>query len=132
MERARGVTGRFVKMERTAEPVEDEGGPTAGELGKAPRPAYCRVYTRARFAEALPELTHTLVREAKRGSVAHLKLLVLICGLDKGEVKPVGRRRQGKSLEQVLMEDWKREEERERAVAEAKALWSEGEDVAGG
>jgi hypothetical protein len=130
MERARGAKGQFVKAERTAEPVEDEGGWTDVAPGKAPRPANCRVYTRARFAEALPGLMQTLIREAKRGSVAHLKLLVVICGLDQGPVKPAGRKRKVKDLEQILMEDWKREDEREAAVEKAGSLWNGDEDVA--
>ncbi len=128
MERARGPNGKYVKAERAAEPVEDEGGLTGGELGRAPRPGNCRVYTRARFAEALPALMQTLIREAKKGSVAHLKLLVVICGLDQGPVQPAGRKRKVKDLEQILMEDWKREDEREAKEAAMLAPFVLDED----
>ncbi len=128
MERARDASGKFMKVER-AVPVEDEGGLTAGEFGRAPRPENCMVYTRARFAKALPALMQTLVREAKRGSVAHMKLLVVISGLNQGAGRPADRKRRGRNLEQILMENWRRDEEREAKERSKLAPFVLDEDV---
>ena len=43
--------------------------------GGAPRPKHCRTFTRAKVAEALPEIVETFVEEAKKGSIAHAKML---------------------------------------------------------
>ena len=104
----RGRAAGWAAMASTgdAETMVGGQGKTAEVLVGAPRPTYCRAFTRARFAEALPEVTATLLREAKKGSVAHLKLLVQISGIDKGEIKPAGKKRRGKGLEQLLKEAW--------------------------
>lgn len=104
------VAGRFV-LEGAETPGDEATGVAVKPVGsnrvKAPRPRYCRTFARARFAEGLPEITETLILEAKKGSVAHLKLLVQLSGLDKGEVVPRVTKRRGKSLEAVLMEEWR-------------------------
>jgi hypothetical protein len=43
--------------------------------------------------------------------VQHLKLLVLICGLDKGSVAPEPKKRPGRNLEQILMDEWRKDQE---------------------
>ena len=112
------VTGRFVKegsvsKGSTDEPSGDEAaGKVKGAGGKrvgAPRPRHCRTFTRARFAEALPEIAETLLKQAKKGSVAHLKLLVQLSGLDRGELVPKAQKRKGKSVTATLLEEWRRE-----------------------
>ena len=105
MERKR-VAGRFVGegLEEAveAQPVEKQGA------GKAPRPKHCRTFTRAKVAEALPEIVHTFVEEAKKGSIAHAKMLTTLGGLDKAETPEVKKRRGkstvGKLLEKMLQE----------------------------
>jgi hypothetical protein len=67
------------------------------------RPASCRTFTRARVAEALPAIVDRFVEEAKKGSIAHAKLLTNLGGLDKGEVTGPKKRR-GKSMVGLLME----------------------------
>ena len=107
-QKRRGRLGRYAQTGDAETEAGGQGRKAEVPVG-APRPTYCRAFTRARFAEALPEVTATLLREAKQGSVAHLKLLVQISGIDKGEIKPAGRKRKGKGLEQLLKEAWERQ-----------------------
>jgi hypothetical protein len=99
MERKR-VGGRFVRAG-----LDEDGGAGASESKGvvAPRPAYCRSFTRARVAEALPEIVERFVEEAKKGSIAHAKLLTNLGGLDKGDM-PTAKKREGKSSVRLLME----------------------------
>jgi len=110
MERKR-VAGRFVR-----ESLDCDGGvqPARNEgAGRAPRPKQCRTFTRAKVAEALPEIVQTFVEEAKKGSIAHAKMLTTLGGLDsarssKGETPEV-KKRGGKSAVLKLMEKMRRE-----------------------
>src|SRR3981189_1135499 len=93
MERKR-VAGRFVRQgldgDGAAGQEENKG------VGGAPRPKHCRTFTRARVGEALPEVVDRFVEEAKKGSIAHAKMLTTLSGLDKAE-GPAERKRRGKS-----------------------------------
>ena len=100
MERKR-VAGRFVR-----ENLEGNGEAKQGENkggGGAPRPKHCRTFTRARVAEALPEIVDRFVEEAKKGSIAHAKMLTTLGGLDKVEA-PSEKKRRGKSAVGKLIE----------------------------
>src|ERR1700738_3356404 len=102
MERRR-VAGRFVR-----EGLDGDGGARAAQKKVAvgaPRPKYCRTFTRARVAEALPEIVDRFAEEAKKGSIAHAKVLMKIGGLDTGDVVPKSTRRRGKSLVGLLLEN---------------------------
>jgi hypothetical protein len=105
MERKR-VAGRFVREgldgDCGAKPVENKGA------GGAPRPKHCRTFTRAKVAEALPEIVDRFVEEAKKGSIAHTKMLTTLGGLDKGET-PAVKKRRGKSAVTLLLEKMTRE-----------------------
>jgi len=108
MERKR-VAGRFVR-----ESLDGDGGAqSAGNKGAggAPRPKHCRTFTRAKVAEALPEILKTFVEEAKKGSIAHAKMLTTLGGLDKGET-PAVKKRRGKSTVGKLLEKMMREPEK--------------------
>jgi hypothetical protein len=100
MERKR-VAGRFIREgldgDGGAQPIEKKG------LGGAPRPKHCRTFTRAKVAEALPEIVDRFVEEAKKGSIAHAKMLTTLGGLDKNETPEVKKRR-GKSAVAKLIE----------------------------
>ena len=101
MERKR-VAGRFVR-----EGLDGDGGAKEGKAksGKAPKPKHCRTFTRERVAEALPEIVETFVEEAKKGSIAHAKMLTTLGGLDKMTRRPAeGKKRRGKSSVRLLME----------------------------
>ena len=96
---------------RQAEPAKDEAaGQAAGVAVRAPRPRLCRAYVRKRMAERMPELVELLLKQANDGSLGHLKILVGLAGLDKGEVAPPIKRRE-KSLEKILLEQWAKEDE---------------------
>ena len=97
MERKRRA-GRFVREDG----VDDVKQETKAAVG-APRPRYCRTFTRKRVAEALPEIVKAFAEEAKKGSVAHMKMLANLGGLDKGEL-PVVKKRRGKSVVRRLLE----------------------------
>jgi hypothetical protein len=105
MERKR-VAGRFVR-----EGLDGDGGAGQGEdkgVGGAPRPKHCRTFTRAKVAEALPEIVDRFVEEAKKGSIAHAKMLTTLGGLDKSEAPPEKKRRGksavGKLIEKMMQE----------------------------
>ncbi len=103
------VAGRFVRDEsadgeREPSEVKAKKAPMA-----APRPKYCRTYTRKRVAEALPDIVEKFVEEAKKGSVAHAKALANLGGLDKGDVVPKVTKRRGKGVAGLLLEALKRE-----------------------
>jgi hypothetical protein len=100
MERKR-VAGRFVRQG-----LDGDGAAGQGEtkgVGGAPRPKHCRTFTRAKVAEALPEIVDRFVEEAKKGSIAHAKMLTTLGGLDKVEA-PVEKKRRGKSPVAKLIE----------------------------
>ena len=103
MERKR-VAGRFVR-----ESLDGDGGvqPTEKRCA-APKPAHCRTFTRARVAEALPQIVERFVDEAKKGSIAHAKMLTVLGGLDKGELAEAKKRRRktavGRLLEKMMRE----------------------------
>src|SRR6202041_2022315 len=96
------VVGRFVREgldgDCGAKPVEKES------VVKAPKPRQCRTFTQARVAEALPEIVDRFVEEAKKGSIAHAKMLTTLGGLDKSEA-PQEKKRRGKSVVGLLLED---------------------------
>ncbi len=113
MERKR-VAGRFVR-----ESLDGDGGVQLGEnksVGGAPRPKHCRTFTRAKVAEALPEIVDRFVEEAKKGSIAHAKMLTTLGGLDKIEA-PVEKKRRGKSAVGKLIEKMM-QEPRDKASAD--------------
>ena len=100
MERKR-VGGRFVR-----ESLDGDGGAKPAEntgAGRAPKPNNCKTFTRAKVAEALPEIVKTFVEEAKKGSIAHTKMLATLSGLDKGEA-PAVKKRRGKSVVGKLLD----------------------------
>ncbi len=105
MERKR-VAGRFVRQG-----LDGDGGIQSGEnkgVGGAPKPKYCRTFTRAKVAEALPEIVERFVEEAKKGSIAHAKMLTTLGGLDKADTPEVKKRRGksavGKLIEKMMQE----------------------------
>jgi hypothetical protein len=105
MERKR-VAGKFVR-----EGLDGDGGVGPAEskgAGGAPRPKHCRTFTRAKVAEALPEIVERFVEEAKKGSIAHAKMLTTLGGLDKVETPEVKKRR-GKSTVGKLLEKMMKE-----------------------
>jgi hypothetical protein len=107
------VAGRFVREDAkgeadggTVSKANNRAGVEAKKVAVgAPRPRYCRTFTRARVAEALPEIVERFAEEAKKGSIAHVKVLMKIGGLDTGDVVPKAAKRRGKSVIQALLEN---------------------------
>ncbi len=110
MKRRRGVSGKFLggnEVEAAAQPVAAEAEEKKPRpMPPAPRPKYCRLYTRARVAEALPKILDRFLTEAEAGSVPHTKMLSGWAGLDDGEVEPPVTKRPGKSMATLLLEEW--------------------------
>jgi hypothetical protein len=108
------VGGRFVREGLDGDGgVQGAGNEDAGgksTAAKGPRPKFCRTFTRARVARALPEIVERFVEEAKKGSIAHTKMLANLGGLDKGEM-PEATKRRGKSVVERLLEKMSREPE---------------------
>jgi hypothetical protein len=105
------VAGRFMRQGLDGDGgVQGAGEKAAGADAavKGPRPKFCRTFTRARVAEALPEIVERFVEEAKKGSIAHAKMLANLGGLDKGEI-PEPAKRRGKSAVEKLLEKMTRE-----------------------
>jgi hypothetical protein len=105
MDRKR-VAGRFVRQG-----LDGNGSAQAEEKRAAvgaPRLKCCRTFTRARIAEALPEIVERFVEEAKKGSIAHTKMLANLGGLDKSEA-PKEKKRRGKSVVRKLLDDLARD-----------------------
>jgi hypothetical protein len=108
MERKR-VAGRFVRNGLDGDGGAKQGAEKSAGVA-APRPKQCRTFTRARMAEALPEIVKTFVEEAKKGSIPHAKMLTNLGGLDRGETS-APKKRQGKSTVRLLMEKLNRKPE---------------------
>ena len=85
-----------------AEPKPD------GKTAAAPTPGACQRYMRQRFADALPTIADFLLAAAKGGDLPCLKMVLQIAQLeDEPEVDLTPHR--CKSLEEMLMDDWRKE-----------------------
>ena len=104
------VDGRFVKDGETAGESEPSECAKPGRPMRAPRPRQCRAFVRKRIAERMPARAEMLMKQANEGCLGHLKILVGLAGLDKGEVTPAVKRRE-KSLETILLEQWAKDDE---------------------
>jgi hypothetical protein len=66
-------------------------------------------WARKRLMEAIPEAAKALATGASSGSVPHIKLLLELVGLDEGELGPETECRREKTLEEIVMEQWRKE-----------------------
>ncbi len=64
---------------------------------------------RKTLMEAVPESASALAEGAGQGSVAHIKLLLQLVGLDDGELASKEVRPQEKTLQAILMDLWNKE-----------------------
>ena len=106
MERER-VAGKFVRTGLDGDGGERPRGKK--DANKAPKANNCGSFTRERVAEALPQILKIFVEEAKKGSIAHMKLLATLSGLDKGDKETPVRKRQRKSSALLMIEKMMRE-----------------------
>ena len=110
MERKR-VGGRFVRAE-SGMPLDGEADGVAGGTRKtAVRSRHSRAIGKARreLVDALTEVATKLATEAKAGSIPHMKLLLQLLGLEDGGLTPQKSSRREKSLEEIVMEQWRKE-----------------------
>jgi hypothetical protein len=110
MERKR-VGGRFARAE-SGMAVDDDGEGVAGGTRKtAVRSRHSRAIGKARreLVDALTEVATKLAMEAKAGSIPHMKLLLQLLGLEDGGLTPKERSKREKSLEEIVMEQWRKE-----------------------
>lgn len=63
-----------------------------------------------RLAKNLPTIVAKLIRGAKKGDVAPLRLLLQIARLEEEAIKTRPKARKRKGLEQIFREQWEREE----------------------
>ena len=112
----RGVDGRFAKKGArtawTSEALVKKSSPArAAAAGRGMTRDQAMAEARRQFAEALPEIAAMLLVGAKDGSISHLKLLVELGGLEKGSLGPTVKKRKSKSLEEVLIAEWRKQPE---------------------
>ncbi len=112
--------GERVDDEKADGEITDGAKETAAWAIRAPRPDACKKYVRTRVARALPELMRLLIAKAAEGSIAHMKLVIQIGGLDKIDAVPGPKPKRGKSLEQILNEAWEKDQKDAEARAAAK------------
>jgi hypothetical protein len=112
--RERSATGRFLPAKRPA---------SAEEPGAAEMPVKdIRRHADEEVRKAFPEICRGLIEKAKGGGMGQTKLLIKISGLDEA---PVGmkRKRRGKTLSALLMEELKKGKSAEqRGAAGAGSL----------
>ncbi len=95
--------------EQLAVDAEQQDPAPCGGPVSPPGPETCKRYTRERLAHALPAIVNRLIGDAVKGELAALKMILQIADLDGKEPGPVTPPHHCKSLEQMLMEDWRKE-----------------------
>ena len=88
-----------------------------GKTIRPPRAKNCKRYMKERLAEALPEIADALLDAARQGKLPELKMAVQMSGLDEKQVVPALKRFGGRSFEDILLEDWRKEPGNESAPA---------------
>jgi hypothetical protein len=64
---------------------------------------------RRSLQESIPDVAAKLAEKAKEGSVAHMKLLLQLVGLEDGGFVVVEPGKREKTLEEILLEEWHKE-----------------------
>ena len=101
---------RSEDADQDADQHSDQLNPAkAGGPIPSPGPETCKRYARERLAQALPAIVSRLIGDALKGELAALKMILQIADLDGKEPAPVTPPHHCKSLEQMLMEDWRKE-----------------------
>ena len=87
-------------QEAEQSPRSGAGGQTDKELIQSARRS---------LMQAIPETACALATGASGGSVPHIKLLLQLVGLDEGSMGPETAKRREKTLEEIVMEQWRKE-----------------------
>ncbi len=86
--------------------------------GRGAEEKFCRTVARTRVAAAIPEIVERFVEEAKKGSIAHVKALTAIGGMDaalsREDVTPKTEGQPRQSLAGYLMKELKRQHKEQR------------------
>jgi hypothetical protein len=101
----------FVRPASGDSPGGEAGGVADGTCKTAVRSRRSKPIARARklLVEVLPDVAEKLATDAKTGSISHMKLLLQLLGIEDGGLKPKQRSRREKTLEEILMEQWRKE-----------------------
>ena len=98
--------------------IDQKAEAGAGKKAKKPRPVPCiHRHTDVEFRRELREVFEGLVRKAKKGGTAQTRLLLQIGKF--GDPKAAKRRR-GKSLSEMLLDELKRRQDEREAAADSK------------
>ena len=96
------MSGRVVRDEDCdATPAPTRGRP------RSLQPKHCQSYVRKRVAQALPEILEKFIEEAKKGSIPHVKILIALSDLSRGNAAESPPQRRG-SLAAVLLKELKK------------------------
>lgn len=105
-------TGRYCRETVTGEGMHEV---KVRRSGRGEEVKFCRTVARTRVTQAIPEIVDRFVEEAKKGSIAHVKALTAMAGLDgalsreDSNLTSEGKPRQ--SLAGYLMKELKRQQE---------------------
>lgn len=113
MLRERG-TGRFCREVVVGEGMQEVKVRRSGQGSEV---KFCRTVARTRVTQAMPEIVDRFVEEAKKGSIAHVKALTAMGGMDgalhREDVSLVSEGRPRQSLAGYLVKELTRQQ-RER------------------
>ncbi len=91
--------------------------------GRGSEVTFCRTVARTRVTAAIPEIVDRFVEEAKKGSIAHVKALTAMSGMDaalsREDVSLTTEGRPRQSLAGYLMKELRRQQKEQREAAEA-------------
>jgi hypothetical protein len=98
--------------------IEQKAEVGTGKKAKKPRPVPCiQRHTDVEFRREFPEVFKALVEKAKEGGTAETRLLLQIGKF--GDPKAAKRRR-GKSLSEMLLDELKRRQDEREAAVDSK------------
>lgn len=66
-------------------------------------------FMRRCLAQAMPEIAKTLLTAAKAGKLPELKIAIELSGLHDKNITAKTPKRRGRTFEEILMDDWRKE-----------------------
>jgi cell division protein FtsN len=118
--RKRETAKRSLATEQDSDGFDRTAEETAGKTKKKPKPVRCiHQHTDVEFRREFPKVFEALVEKAKEGGTAETRLLLQIGKFDDPKA---ARRRRGKSLSEMLMDELKRRQDEREAAADNKRV----------
>lgn len=115
---ARTAKGQFARKSAQADGAEDTGAVTAPKKKKK-KPVRCiQQHTDVEFRREFPAVCEGLLEKAKEGGVRETKLLLEMGGFGGAKA---AKRRGGKSLSAMLLDELKRRQDEREAAMDAAA-----------